>query len=225
MPSRLLVLLQLSDSAFPTGAFSHSQGLETLVADGTVYDEQTLEAAITEHLGALATSDLPSLRGAAEAGTLERVVALDGALAATRLAREARMASAATGRSLLDSATALAGEDTRLGAYREAVRAGASPGLHAVAYGVVARALGLSTSDALHAYGYGACAALVAAAQRLVPLGQRSAQRTLFRLHDRIAAAVELGSRLDPADPFSFSPVLEVAAMSHERQTTRLYIS
>ncbi|MDQ3091969.1 MAG: urease accessory protein UreF, partial [Actinomycetota bacterium] len=87
MRAGLLPLLQLSDSAFPTGAFSHSLGLETLVAGGTVRDGATLQAAIVDHLGATATSDLPALRGAAQAPSVERVVALDHTLGATKLAR------------------------------------------------------------------------------------------------------------------------------------------
>jgi len=225
MRAGLLPLLQLSDSAFPTGAFSHSLGLETLVAGGTVRDGATLEAAIADHLGAMATSDLPALRGAAEAASVERVVALDRTLGATKLAREARAASAATGRSLLDSATALELTDRRPGEYRDLVRAGDAPGHHAVAYGVVCTALDLPVEDGVAAFAYAACASLVAAGQKLVPLGQREAQRTLLALHVPIAAAVELSADIDPTDPYAFAPVQEVASMAHERQRTRLYIS
>jgi urease accessory protein len=221
----LLPLLQLSDSAFPTGAFSHSLGLETLVAGGTVCDGATLEAAIVDHLGAMATSDLPALRGAASADSQGRVVALDRTLGATKLARESRVASAATGRSLLDSATALELTDHRPGEYRALVRAGDAPGHNAVAYGVVCASLELPVEDGVAAFAYAACASLVAAGQKLVPLGQREAQRTLLALHGPIAAAVELSAGIDPADPYAFAPVQEVASMAHERQRTRLYIS
>lgn len=221
----LLPLLQLADSAFPTGAFSHSLGLETLVARGSVHDADTLRGAVTDHLGAMATSDLPALRGAAQAPPTERVVALDRILGATKLAREARAASAATGRSLLESVTALELEDPRPAAYRLLVRRGEAPGHNAIAYGVVCAALDLPVDEAATAFAYAACASLVSAGQKLVPLGQRAAQRTLFALHAPIAAAVDLSAGIDPADPFAFAPVQEVASMAHERQRTRLYIS
>jgi urease accessory protein len=221
----LLPLLQLSDSAFPTGSFSHSLGLEGLVAAGLVRDSTGLEAAVAEHLGALATSDLPALRGAAEACSLQHLVALDHALAATRLAREQRSASAAMGRGLLDSADALGLDDSRLGAYHQAVRARTAPGGHAIAYGVVATAMGAPVRDALHAYAYTGCAAFVAAGQKLLLLGQRGAQRILFGLHSRISAAVDTSRHVDPAEPFAFAPLLEIASMAHERQTSRMYIS
>ncbi|MCP9489923.1 MAG: hypothetical protein MSC31_08615 [Solirubrobacteraceae bacterium MAG38_C4-C5] len=225
MRAGLLPLLQLSDSAFPTGAFSHSLGLETLVAGGTVRDGATLEAAIVDHLGAMATSDLATLRGVAEAESVERVVALDRTLGATKLAREARGASAAIGRSLLDGATALELPDPGPAQYRALVRAGDAPGHHAVAYGVVGTALDLPVEDGVTAFAYAACASLVAAGQKLVPLGQREAQRILLALHAPIATAMELSGAVDPTDPYAFAPVQEVAAMAHERQRTRLYIS
>src|SRR5947209_7294705 len=46
---RLLQLLQLADSALPTGALSHSFGLESLVEEGFLKVE-SLEAFLTEYL-------------------------------------------------------------------------------------------------------------------------------------------------------------------------------
>jgi urease accessory protein len=224
-PPGLLPLLQLTDSAFPTGSFSHSAGLEGLVGIGRLHDAETLHAAAREHLELLATADLPVLRAAASAGALDELVALDRGLAATRLAREQRAASAATGRALLDAAHALDLDDPRLGAYRDAVVRRASPGSQAVAAGVVTSALGVGVPEALTGFAYAACAALVAAGQKLLLLGQRGAQRVLFALHPDITAAVVASHHHDPTDPFAFAPVLEVAAMSHERQQTRMYIS
>ncbi|HKU11783.1 MAG TPA: urease accessory protein UreF [Sinomonas sp.] len=40
--SRLTTLMQLTDSALPTGAFSHSFGLEAYLESGQVHDERTL---------------------------------------------------------------------------------------------------------------------------------------------------------------------------------------
>jgi urease accessory protein len=221
----LLPLLQLSDSAFPTGSFSHSAGLEGLVEIGRLHDAVTLQAAAEEHLGLLATADLPVLRGAARAGSLSELVTLDQTLAATRPTREQRAASAATGRALLDSAHALGLDDEQLSGYRAAAVRRDTPGSQAVAAGVVASALGVGVPEALTGFAYAACAALVAAGQKLLLLGQRAVQRVLFALHPNITAAVAASRTHDPADPFAFAPVLEVASMTHERQPTRLYIS
>lgn len=225
MTRTLLSLLQLSDSAFPTGSFSHSLGLEAQVASGLVDDEPSLEAAVSHHLDALATSDCAALRGAAEADSLGRVVAVDRALAATKLARESRDASAAMGRSTLDAAAAIGIADPRLHRYRELVQGGEAPGGQAVCFGLTAGALGIPVHEAVCAYTYAAAAALVAAGQKLIPLGQRAAQRLLLQLRDPIAAAVTASASVEPTEPFAFAPTVEVASMTHERLQPRLYIS
>ena len=44
LPAYLLPLLQFADSALPTGAFSHSFGLESYVAEGVVHDRDGVAA-------------------------------------------------------------------------------------------------------------------------------------------------------------------------------------
>lgn len=190
-----------------------------------VRDEGSLESLAGSYVGALATSDCPALRQTASAGSAIRAAELDRLLSATKLARESREASCTMGRSLLDNATALGVREAALGDFHAAVRGGSAPGNHAVAYALVTRSLGITVGEALISYLYTTTAALVAAAQKLIPLGQRAAQRVLFGLHDRIRAAAAASRQADPDDPFAFAPVVEVASMSHERQRSRLYIS
>jgi urease accessory protein len=64
----LLRLLQLGDSGFPSGAYTLSHGLETLVADGLLRGGDALPALIKVHLLArFARSDLVSLLAAHDA--------------------------------------------------------------------------------------------------------------------------------------------------------------
>ena len=48
--STLLPLLHLADTAFPTGGYAHSFGLETYCQDGRVVDADALAAFLTMHL-------------------------------------------------------------------------------------------------------------------------------------------------------------------------------
>src|SRR5207245_7436745 len=71
------------------------------------------------------------------------------------------------------------------------VQRGATPGHHALVFGCVAQSLGVDTESTLLAYLYTVLAGLVAAALRLVPLGQSDGQRLLHELaplsHELIA--------------------------------------
>ena len=44
------LLLQINDSLFPIGAYSHSYGLETYIQQGIIHDEETAATYITNRL-------------------------------------------------------------------------------------------------------------------------------------------------------------------------------
>src|SRR5262245_16566206 len=115
----LLSLLQLSDSAFPSGRYTLSYGLEALVQSGhlTLPNERsTLIALLRDSIrfGA-APSDGLALACAhravgADAGVdLELLTQVDTRLTAVKLPREVRQASTRTGRAVLAAATAAIG--------------------------------------------------------------------------------------------------------------------
>ena len=220
----LLRLLQISDSAFPTGSFSHSMGLEAFAEAGELRDAEDLERIVGLHLSTLATSDCVALRASYGVG-MEEVLRVDRLLTATKLPRELRLASASTGKRFLLGVAALGVEGATFGAFTNAVREGASPGNLAVAYGVAAPALGLTVEDALHAYLYSASSSLVAAGQKLIPLGGGVAQRVLYALGEEMERAAKTSENMEIEEMHAFAPTIDARSMMHERQRTRLYIS
>lgn len=220
----LLRLLQVSDSAFPTGSFSHSMGLEAFAAAGQLRSARDLRRIVGLHLSSLATSDCVALRSVFGA-ELEEVVHTDRHLSATKLARELRAASSATGKRFVLSVAALGIEDAVLGAYRDTVRSGETPGNLAVGYGVAGPALGLGMEEALHAYLYASVASLVAAGQKLVPLGGSAAQRVLYESGEEMTRAAQMSECVAVEEMYAFAPEIDVRSMLHERQEVRLYMS
>src|ERR1700687_1703918 len=108
----LLAALQLGDSAFPSGAFTQSYGLETLVAERAVSSASDVEAVLSSHLRhRLAKSDLPALLAAHRAATntdVDLVIRIDAALTAIKMTREERQASHRMGARLMTEARRLA---------------------------------------------------------------------------------------------------------------------
>ncbi len=221
----LLLLLQLSDTAFPTGSFSHSMALEAFAEAGELRDAQDLGRLVKLHLSALVTSDCVALRAAHGETSLECLFHVDLLLSATKLTRELRAASSSTGKRFLLSVAALGVENPALDAFTDAVRAGASPGNLAVGYGVVASGLGLAVEETLHAYLFATVASLVAAGQKLIPLAGSAAQRVLYELGEDVIRTAQTSQDMEVDDMHAFSPTVDLRSMMHERQRTRLYIS
>jgi urease accessory protein len=215
----LLDLLQIADSAFPTGAYVHSGGLEWLAQRGPLDLDALLRLRLRESLGRL---ELVFVYGAhrTEPDDSAALASLDRRLQAMLLPRETRAASSQVGRRLLSTAADLF-DDRRL---RELHRV--APHCHqAVAFGVVARVLGVPARTAAEVYAFQAVRGQVSAAQRLLRLGQFEAQRLLHRLKPAVAGAAAEAERLPLEQAGAFAPLLDVAAMGHERAPVRLFVS
>jgi urease accessory protein len=222
----LLALLQLSDSAFPSGAFAHSYGIEQLINQRILRGTTGLEAFVTSYLSnVVATSDARATHAAAAAPGLDTVLRLDHALYRTRAASELRNACVQTGRRL----TAEAGihvETPLLQDYASALHEDATLGCHPVAFGVVSAALDVPPADAAAALMLSAANAMLQAAMRLGRISHRDAQATLHRLRPRIDALVQQIEAFDSDTPLlAFQPLQEIASMRHERAEARLFAS
>jgi len=205
-----LDVLHVLDSAFPTGAYAHAAGLESLQPR----DLQTaLELRLEESIARL---DLVVLLHA----YADELIALDELLHASLLVREPREASSAVGTSLLRSVCDVI-PDARLAEFL-------ARGKHhhlAVTFGAVACALDLEPELAAQAYAFSSVRGLVSAAQRLGWIGQRLAQRMLHDLKPACVAAAAQASRVRLEDAGAFAPLWDLASMRHEHAAIRMFAS
>lgn len=224
----LLATLQMADSQFPSGAFSLSHGLETLVDRGVVRDADGVMQALRVSLRRrLAPTDLCALLGAhasATDGSLVAAFDIDEVLSAVKLPREEREASCRVGRRLARELARLGGGDLGLG-YLEAVETGGTPGNAAVAFGVGAQGMGVDARAAALACCHGFAAGFAGAAMRLGLIGHGAAQATIRSAQVDMAAAVEVASALPWREMASSGFLLDVAMAAHERAEVRMFAS
>ena len=218
-------LLQTSDALFPTGAYAHSLGFEESVRLGLVRDEGSLGRFLREQISpAQERQELPYLRFAFAAETLAERCALDAEISAWKLARESREASAQLGGRRLKALRTIA-DSAVLAEFDDAIRAGRAAGHHVIVCALQARVEGIPLEAALTTYFYQSLAAVCAAAMKLIRIGQDGCQRVLRTACAEAERVVAGSLGVARGEAGTFNPLLEIAAMRHERADERLFIS
>ena len=218
-------LLQTSDALFPTGAYAHSLGFEEIVRLGLVKDEASLGAYLREQIiPAQRHHELPYLRFACEAGSIDEWCVLDAEISAWKLARESREASAQLGGRRLRALRTISDAPV-LADFDDAIQQGRASGHHLVVCGLQARIEELPLGAALATYFYQSLAAICAAALKLIRIGQDGCQRTLRAGCAEANAVVTSSLQVVRKDAGWFNPLLEIGCMRHERANERLFIS
>lgn len=224
----LLVLLQVANAAFPTGAFNHSYGFETLIEHGEIKDAASLERHCLDWMRfGIAPADgagVAHAHRAMRASDIEALNRIDDAIGALKLPREVRDASLRTGRALLSALNDIY-ETEGLATLNAAVRQGRLEGHQATVFGAGAALFGVTEPDAVLAFLQSGLSNMASVGARLIPLGQVETQRIVARaqalLHE--ARAVSLARPLSALG--SATIVFDIAAMDHERLETRLCMS
>jgi urease accessory protein len=207
-------LLQLADSAFPTGGFAHSGGLEAARTT-------KVEPFIVEAITASAHTSLPIIGAAWHA---EDTAKLDHFTAATLWSHVAARASRTQGRAWIDVTARAFGHPT-LVELRRRVIAEEQPGHLAPMFGAVARALDVAHDDAYVVFLHLTVRGLLSAAVRLGAIGPTEAQAIHGRLAPVLEAALVMARTLTIEDVAQTSPITELVQAGHDRLYTRLFQS
>ena len=226
-PDALLALLHMCDSMFPTGAFAYSEGLEPAAANGLVTRaddlREWLEVCRDE---GFARSDGPSMAlawSAIATADWRSLETIDREAIALRPSSTSRASNRSMGRRLATTWQGLHPDgrlERLLMLAREERLAPALP----VAFAVVGYCAGIDLRDALAGYAYTRLAATSSAAMRLVAIGQTEAHRLLSRALGGVPAAIDDLLRRN-APPESFAPALDIAQMTPQYVTSRLFRS
>jgi urease accessory protein len=223
-------LLQLGDTFYPTGSYAHSFGLEGLVAEGVVRDRESLRLfLLNSTLPALRQGELPlaihAWQALAEATPQwTKLAELSHLSSALKSAREARFAADNIGRQRVELLARLREHPLA----QEFVRRAANeswPYSPAIAAALEARVLGAPLEAALASICYAAVAGLLAAAMKLLRLGQNGCQTLLTEILAHLPQTIAAARQVPAEEIGWFNPWLDIAAARHERAEARLFIS
>lgn len=216
------LLWQLVDSAFPTGGFAHSGGVESVWQHGMMRDGDDLlalaEAAVRQAAYGTVPAALAVLR---EPTTFADVDAFYDATVTNHVANRA---SRAQGRALLATAAGAFDRVELKTALDQARRAELACHLP-TAFGLTAAALGLSGLAAASAVLFVTARGMISAAVRLGAVGPLEGQR----VEARVAASTAGLDRAAVARPLSAvtqtAPVLDLLQSAQDRLYSRLFQS
>ena len=214
-----MALMQLSDSAFPSGSFTLSHGLESLVYSGQIRTandfQEFLKLLLHNKLG---TSDLVALLHAYRASVNNDFVEIHRAdlrLFASTTIAQTREAQRKSGRALLMVARSI-WQDSQLETLDTDTAAGTIQCLHPVVFAVVGRTVLLSESDTMVAFVHSFIASLALAAIRLGVLGHIQAQVVIKAIAFDIEPIIEKALAMTLEDMRSCTPAIDIAQMRHK---------
>ena len=214
------LIWQVVDSAFPTGAFAHSFGLEAAWQQGEVDDGEALERFLDASVCQAGHSVLPLVTAAfRDPRALDALDALADAFLTNPVANRA---SRVQGRTFAATAE----------------RVWPSPPLHALRAradvtcahlaplsGAIFEAIGLPLATSQRAVLYGVVRGVLSAAVRLGMVGSFEAQRLQHARGDRVDDVLGRCGTLGVGDLTQTAPILDVLHAGHDRLYSRLFQS
>jgi urease accessory protein len=217
-----LRLWQLISPALPIGAFAYSQGLEYAVEQGWISDEKTTEQWITGLLShSMSSLDVPVLARMYKSwqqDATDSVIYWTHYLQASResneLLTEDRQVGSALKKLLQD-----------LNIHKATDWPENPKPSFATMFALAASHWTVTLNEACQGYLWSWSENQVAAAIKLVPLGQTAGQRILSTIIEQIPQAVQRGLVLTDDEIGAAAQGLGIASALHETQYTRLFRS
>ena len=215
-------LLRLASPMLPVGAYAYSQGMEWAVEQGAVHDEPSALAWIVDllrfNIGTLEAPVWRHLYRAWQEQDAEAAARWNARFIAIRETAEFRAETLQMGGAMKAVLEATGEMDVKL---LDTIVAPAFP----TAFSFAAHGLGIPVREGLTGYLWAWAENQVAAAMKLVPLGQSSGQRMVSRIIATLPAIADAALVMPEDALANFSPALAIASSRHETQYTRLFRS
>ncbi|MDY3697605.1 MAG: urease accessory protein UreF [Staphylococcus hyicus] len=223
-----LKLFQFCDSQFPTGAFSHSFGLETYIQRNDVRDAPTfqnwLKVFLTEQLTYTDGLAMRMTYEAVENHDIAEMKRIDQLLFVQNIPRETRVGTKQMGKRMAHLAHTLY-QDHWMDWYFKEVSAYRLHGHPAVVFTLLGHHLGIDLERIIDYFLYQNISSLTQNAVRAIPLGQTEGQNIVMDMMDFIT---ETRKSIMHQETFNFgltAPGIEMNQLEHENVDVRIFIS
>ncbi|MCH5236566.1 MAG: urease accessory protein UreF [Muribaculaceae bacterium] len=224
---KVMRLLQFTDSAFPVGTFSFSNGLETASFERIVTDSKTLKDFVRSQSHQAAYSDgvaaLLSHRAFLK-GDIIRCQEIDQYLYGFKMNEEARQMSTRMGKKLSELSVKLY-EDKLIKEWLDAINKNRTPGMYPIAQGIIFACAGISEQELFCSHQYGVINMVLGAALRCVKVSHYDTQLILEELSGEVESHYKEASGMGLNDMNAFYPELDILASLHEKGNMRMFMN
>lgn len=226
MSEKLLLLLQLCNSSLPLGAYSYSEGLETLVEEKQIIDSNSLNKWLVNELqyGSIRIELAIVIRtyNCYLKKDLESLLYWNNWFSASRETAELRQQSWQMGKSLLRLILSFEPENQSLS---EVIKSFHYPCNYAIAFGIITAHWEIKIEDLLLGYIHNWVNNLISVGIKLIPLGQTEGQKLLLNINQEIITNISNILSLKDDELSSCSWGLSLASIKHENLYSRLFRS
>lgn len=225
-------LLQLSDSFFPTGMYTMSNGLEALF-----YSEKKKLISNPDDLLNLIKTFIENQIGPADCAALgvayeqiiknnlSKLIEVDNIIFSMKLVEEIRNASSRSGTQLLRCVASFVTDHTLMNEYLKAVSSKKATGVFPVALAVSAHSLGIPRNKAALIMLYGFTVSMVGAALRMGMLQHFDGQMIIHRLRNTLVSTIRSNIDRPLTGIWQFAPGIDLIQISHEKMLSKMFIT
>ncbi len=225
-------LMQFSDSFFPSGMFSLSNGLESLVKRQVVKNDKDVLNFIEQQIEfQIVPCDCMIFLAAFDAvrnKNVEELVQADKRFYSMRLIKEARNSSVRSGSQILNCAIqmALDKDDNKIAKqFQKLISSNHTPGTYPACLGIITSIFGIPPESGIRIMLYSFSQSIVGAAIRLGVIEHIAGQKTLSSLSIKIND-ISKNIKKQPLDNlWQLTPLTDIFQMMHEYDNSKMFIT
>jgi urease accessory protein len=223
--------LQLSDSFFPTGMYTTSNGLEALFYKNQRKQSnpnellEMIKVYLACQIGPADCTALGNSYDCAQRQDLGALIEIDRMIFSMKLVREIRDASARSGSQLIRCLVSFITNDNILTKFNDAIRDGRASGVFPVAFAIACNVLDISKNTAGLMMLYSFTVSMVGAALRLGMLQHYDGQRVIHEIKPEISKIVESCIERPLTSMWQFAPGIDILQIKHERMNSKMFIT
>lgn len=237
-------VLQLSDSLFPTGMYTMSNGLETYFYDKKIRSANQVrdltKVFLTQQVGPVDCVAIGNSYQAILISDIQKLIEIDQTIFAMRLLQDVRNASTRSGNQILKCISSFINNTNNNGVagnndnsnstailyrYQEAIKEARASGIYPVALAVVSSIFGIPSYKSAVMMLYSFTASMIGASLRLGMLNHFDGQRIIHELKPVILETVDTNIDRPLTGIWQFAPGIDITQMKHERAASKMFIT